>query len=116
MDIEEAPIEVNQDGQVIEAFETWCEAHIPSSRRIDEVMRGNPFYDRDTSQVVFRSADLIAAFKRSKKFNVADRDIWTALRDMGARNENRSINGRQTKVWLYPVEKPWFDIPDSDAF
>lgn len=116
MEVEEAPPEVNQDGQVLEAFENWCEVHCPRSRNVDEVMRGNPYYDKELRQIVFRSSDLIAAFKRAKKFNVADRDVWVALRDVGARRENRTVAGRQTRVWLYPVDEPWFDIPDSDAF
>lgn len=116
IDVEDAPVEVNQDGQVIEAFEQWCEVHCPVSRHLDEVLRGNPFYDREAHHIIFRSTDLIAAFKRSKKFNVADRDVWTALRDFGCRSVNKTIRGKQTKVWIYPVEKPWFEVPDSEQF
>lgn len=116
IEVEEAPSEVNVDGQVIEAFEQWCEVHLPSSRHEREILRGNPWYDRDNSVIVFRSTDVIAAFRRSKKFNVADRDVWVALRGNGARRENHKIEGRQTKVWVYPVEVPWFDIPDSESF
>jgi hypothetical protein len=116
IDVEEAPSEVNQDGQVIEAFESWCEVHIPVSKRLEEVLRGNPFYDKEAKGIYFRSSDLIAAFKRAKKFNVADRDIWTALRDYGCRNVNKTILNKQTKVWFYPVENPWFELPPAETF
>jgi hypothetical protein len=116
MEVEQAPIEVNQDGQVIEAFEQWCEIHLPSSRSIEEVLRGNPFYEKTAKRIVFRSMDLIAAFKRQKKFAIADRDVWVALREYGASRENIKIRGKQTKLWIYPVDDPWFDLPNSEQF
>jgi hypothetical protein len=116
MDVEEAPNEVNMAGQVLEAFHEWCEVHIPNARTLSEVLRGNPFFDLEKNQVVFRAQDLIAAFKRQKKFNIADRDVWSALRELGCQNKNVSIDGKDTKVWLFPVEKPWFDLPTAEAF
>lgn len=116
MEVEEAPVEVNQSGQIIEAFEEWCEIHIPNAKELAEVLRGNPFYDTTLRHVVFRSQDLIAAFKRQKKFNIADRDVWAALHEAGCQRANIKINGKQTKVWQFPVDDPWFDLPQSEAF
>jgi hypothetical protein len=116
MEVENAPEEVNQTGQVLEAFHEWCEVHIPNARTMAEVLRGNPYYDADKANVIFRSQDLIAAFKRQKKFNIADRDVWAALRELGCVSDNVRIDGKQTKVWLFPIEKPWFDLPSQEAF
>lgn len=116
MEVEEAPVEVNQSGQIIEAFEEWCEIHIPNAKELAEVLRGNPFFDTTYNHVVFRSQDLIAAFKRQKKFNIADRDVWAALHEAGCQRSNIKINGKQVKVWQFPVDDPWFDLPQSEAF
>lgn len=115
-DVEAAPKEVSEEGQIIEAFEEWCEIHIPNARSLAEVRRGNPYYDRESRRIVFRASDLIAAFKRRSMFNVADRDVWAALRSRGCARENVRINTDQTKVWVYPVDKPWFEIPTEEAF
>lgn len=116
IDVEAAPEEVNQDGQILEAFKEWCEVHIPHAKELAEVLRGNPYFEEAESRIVFRATDVIASFKRQKKFNIADRDVWAALRESGCTRDNMRINNKQTKVWLYPVESVWFDIPGKDAF
>ncbi len=116
IEVEAAPIEVNMEGQVIEAFEQWAEVHCPNSRSLDEIGRGNPFFDTERSVIYFKSSDLITAIKRTKKYNLADRDVWVALREFGAQPANVKVRGKQTKVWSYPVEKPWFELPDGDEF
>lgn len=115
-EVEAAPQEVNQTGQILEAFHEWCEVHVPNARTLNEVLRGNPYYDAEKRAVIFRAHDLVSAFKRQKKFNIADRDVWSALRELGCQNKPISIDGKDVKVWLFPVEKPWFDLPTQEAF
>lgn len=116
IEVEDAPPEVSAEGQIIEIFEDWCETHIPKSRSIDDVSRGNPYYDETENYIVFKGKDLIAAFKRSKKFNIADQEVWGALRQFGCQKANLRVSGKQTKVWVYPVDKPWFDLPGKEQF
>jgi hypothetical protein len=116
IEIEAAPEEVDQPGQILEAFREWCEVHIPNSRNLAEVLRGNPFFDQEKRNVIFRAADLTSALSRQKKIDAPDRDVWSALRKLGCFRENVRIDGKQTKVWMFPVEKPWFDMPAQEAF
>lgn len=116
IDEEEAPDEVSDDGQILEMFHDWCETHIPNSPTVEQVLRGNPYYNKDIKTIVFRATDFMNAFKRQKKFNVADRDVWGALRSAGCIRENIRIEKKQVKVWSFPVEEPWFDIPGEENF
>lgn len=116
VEVERAPEEVSEEGQIFEAFQEWCEIHIPNSRNLEEVLRGNPFYDKDRASIIFRGQDFISALKRAKKFNLADRDVWAALRKRDCESTNTRIRGKQIKVWTYRVDKPWFDTPTEESF
>lgn len=116
VDEEDGPEEVSVDGQVIETFREWCETHIPRSPTIDQVIRGNPWYDIGNSEIVFRGQDLINAFKRLKKFNISENDVWAAIRNSGCTRRNIRIDNKQVKVWIFPVEEVWFDLPEEEKF
>ena len=116
MEIESAPQEVSDEGAILEIFRDWCEARVPNTPNINEVRRGNPYYDPDRKAVVFRSQDFINVYRRVKRFNAEDREVWASLRSSGCIRDNVRIEGEQTKCWLFPVEKPWFNVPGEEAF
>ncbi len=116
MEVETAPLEVSDEGAIIEAFHDWCEARVPNTPNLNEVRRGNPYYDRERRVVVFRAQDFIGVYRRTKRYNSEDRDVWAALRSAGCERENLRIETEQTKCWVFPVEKPWFHVPGEESF
>jgi hypothetical protein len=117
MDVEEAPMEVSTEGAVHEVFEAWCEANVPMAQELDDVSRGYPFYDAARKRIIFRSQDLIFAMRRNRRLGtISDRDVWAALRDLGCTQSAERIARKTTKVWMFPVERPWFQIHGKEDF
>ncbi len=115
-EVESAPKEVSDEGAILEAFQDWCEARVPNTPNINEVRRGNPYYDRHRQVVVFRAQAFINVYRRIKRFNAEDREVWAALRSAGCERENMRIETEQTKCWVFPVDKPWFAVPGEETF
>lgn len=116
VETQEAPDEVDIDGQVEETFREWVFNMAPRAHEVDSISRGNPFYNPVERKVVFRGVEFISVFKRQRRKEVADRDIWAALSAMGCRRDNVRIKGKQTKCWCFPCEEPWFPIPGEEKF
>jgi hypothetical protein len=116
VDVQEAPDEVSLDGQVLESFREWAFNMCPKTKDVDDVARGFPFYNPETQRIIFRGTDFISMFKRTRRKEASDRDIWAALNDIGCYRDNVRVKSKQTKCWLFPVDEPWFDIPGSEKF
>lgn len=115
-DVEEAPSEVSEDGQIFDLFKEWCEVNVPHSTSRAHILRNSPFYDDASKAVLFRGEAFISFIGRKRRVGFPDNVVWASLRKAGCENKNITIDARQTKVWTFPVDEPWFALPTEEQF
>lgn len=115
-DVEEAPTEVSEDGQIFDLFKEWCEVNVPHSTSRAHILRNSPFYDVGSKSVLFRGEAFISYIGRKRRVGFPDNVVWASLRKTGCENKNITIDARQTKVWTFPVDEPWFALPTEEQF
>lgn len=115
MEYVEAPEEVTTAGAVMSMFMAWTSQRLHGVVGTkDRIGDGQPFYDG--SQILFRGTDFLSYVKRNANKMIDDRVIWLTLSEEGAEQIREEINGRNLRIWSYPVGEPWFDVKEEGAF
>lgn len=113
MEKEEAPEEVTQAGAVMSLFMGWTAQRLNGrSGTKDGIGDGQPFYDGE--RILFRGTDFLGYVKRNATRIIDDRIIWLTLSEEGADQVREEVQGRNLRLWSYPVGEPWFDIKGTD--
>lgn len=119
---EEAPPEVSLAGMVLDMFKEWVASNAPRAHKIGDILKGLPYFDKDSNMLIFRGQDFTLFFHRESKHNYSTRDIWSAIRKNGGSLDNRRVQAEelgsdnQMKLWHVPVDKPWFKLPGQERF
>jgi hypothetical protein len=115
-DIEEAPAEVSEDGQIFDLFKEWCEVNVPHATSRSHILRNSPYFDQAEKTVLFRGEAFISFISRKRRLGFPDNVVWASLRKAGCENKNITVDARQAKVWAFKVEEPWFALPTEEQF
>jgi hypothetical protein len=112
IEVEVAPEEVSTSGAVRNLFMNWTEQRLNGVRGdLSRVGDGQPFFDG--KQIFFRGTDFLSYVRRNANSIIDNRLIWLSLSEDGAEEKRVNINGRDMKVWTFPVGEPWFNPKDQ---
>jgi len=99
-DVVEAP----EDSSVVGQFRILLDEFVSRNWRArdwEDILRGMPYHAED-GYVYFRSADLRNYLQAEGFRDLGVKDLWAELRDQGAVHKQKSIKGRNTKLWALP--------------
>ena len=96
VEIIEAPKDASPEGQFQLHLETFCTTR-QSARQKEEMLLGKVWDEGDHHY--FRSKDLMKYLQQERFFEYKERQVWSALRRMGARNGQWHLNGACCSWW-----------------
>lgn len=110
--------ELTPEGKTMSVFQEWTGNLLSKSKSLEDLQKGLPINVEDDNSIYFRGQDFLAEYRRVYKDNMADRDIWAALRRGGFQRKRLRSGKKVSWIWLYPLEEgeEWFDINTGDAF
>jgi hypothetical protein len=76
----EPPQALSNSGRVRELFREWTMRHCPSTRDLDRVDTGSPFYDSEMGAIIFRGSGFDRHLQRNG-IRLKDRELWPILKD-----------------------------------
>lgn len=120
VEVEKAPDEVSLEGKLKDVFLEWTGVYLSRNPSKEDILKGNPYYDKQAKQIFFRGQDFIQFFRKDMRKDTQDRDIWACLRNMGCENKNVRINDENVlSLWVYQIEEDqeiWFTVKEGDKF
>lgn len=115
MEKEEAPNEISTSGAITGLFMNWTSQRLSGRKgKLDRIVEGAPFYDKQTDLILFRGLDFLNYVRREGNKIYDDRIVWLTLSDMGADQVEKKIKGKTLKVWSFPVGEPWFNVNENE--
>lgn len=109
--------EITGESKVTQAFKEWTGNVLFRAKGKESLNKGLPWYDKDANVIYFRAVDFIKIYREKFKENLADRQIWSYLRDAGfGRKQVRLGKAGPEWIWCYNlgIEAQWFDIREEE--
>lgn len=108
---EAVPMHITAKGQIFHHFEEWTSAGCAVTTEIDRVTSAMPWFDQDSKTIVFLDTAFLSYAASQQKEKLDMDKVWAVMQERGCEESTRTINGKRIKVWEYPVDTPWFDMP-----
>jgi hypothetical protein len=110
----EPPQALSNSGRVRELFREWTMRHCPSTRDLDRVDTGSPFYDSEMGAIIFRGSGFDRHLQRNG-IRLKDRELWPILKDQ-LRISYHTVtlsNNQEIECFKVACPDPWFIIEDD---
>ena len=116
IEVEEAPSDASNSGQLLEFLERWLTDHPVGTQR-SELLLGKPVQTSDGSgRVHFRSNDFYDFLQRNRFTDMKKPDIWAALREEKTiRHEQLNVQGRCVQTWVTDMPDTQDDIEPTNV-
>ena len=93
----EAPADASPEGQLLAHLENFCTDSQAMEK--EELLNGLPYSDPGDGRTYFRSLDLKHYLETRRAERWSDRQLWVALRRLGAVHRQFHIKGKNVQTW-----------------
>lgn len=100
--IVDMPDETSEHGQVWFHLEKFCTGRAQCEEFNELQVSDKPFTDDVNGLTFFKLTDFIAYLDRRRFKNVTPQQLGALLRERGAKNERKKINGKDLSLWIIP--------------